>query len=55
MIAEECLKREEKDEKKPINQLLQEIMEDLKNLRQKIAENSQLRRELIEFSFKSGA
>ena len=51
MIAEEYLKTEQKDENKPINQLLQEILEDLRNLRQKIAENSQLRRELIEFSF----
>jgi hypothetical protein len=51
MIAEECLKTEQKDENKPLNQLLQEILEDLRNLRQKIAENSQLRSELIEFSF----
>ncbi len=51
MIVEECLKIKQKDENKPITQLLQEILEDLRNLRQKIVENSQLRSELIEFSF----
>ncbi len=51
MIAEECLKKELEDEHKPISQLLKEILEDLRNLRQKIVENSQLRSELIEFSF----
>ena len=51
MIVEECLKTEQKDKNKPIQELVQEILEDLRKLRQKIAENSQLRRELIEFSF----
>jgi len=39
MIVEECLKMELKDENKPISQLIKEILEDLRNLRQKIVEN----------------
>ncbi len=51
MIAEECLKKELDDEHKPISQLLKEILEDLRDLRQRIVDNSQMRRELIEISF----
>ena len=51
MISKECLKMELEDENKPISQLLKEILEDLRNLRQRIVENSQMRRELIEISF----
>ena len=51
MISEECSRVELKDEHKPISQLLKEILNDLKDLRKRIIENSQTQRELIEISF----
>jgi hypothetical protein len=51
MISEECFKKEQEDENKPISQLLKEILEDLRNLRHRIVENSQMRGELLEISF----
>jgi len=51
MISEECFNMELEDENKPISQLLKEMLEDLRILRKRIAENSQMRRELIEISY----
>ena len=51
MISEECFKMEQEDENKPISQLVKEMLEDLRILRKRIVENSQMRRELIEISY----